>query len=35
MAESLMDESKQMGLTINVEKTKYMILSRKIIDIII
>jgi hypothetical protein len=29
MAESLMDESKQMGLTVNEEKTKYMILSRK------
>lgn len=29
MAESLMDESKLMGLTINEGKTKYMILSRK------
>jgi hypothetical protein len=29
MAEFLMDESKLMGLTINDEKTKYVILSRK------
>jgi hypothetical protein len=29
MAESLMDESKLMGLTINEEKTKYMMFSRK------
>lgn len=29
MKEALIDESKQMGLTINEEKTKYMILSRK------
>jgi len=29
MTEALIDESKQMGLTINEEKTKYMILLRK------
>jgi len=29
MAEFLIEESKQMGLTINEEKTKYMILSQK------